>query len=161
MKCIKNKVQSLINKLHRSYRFTILHVPYLKSNCTTSTYLNDYINVHTLNSADDCLRVLSKSTNSQRYTAVTGWLTQSNLHTRGATTLNVTRHLPHNIAVTHKQHKILLRSSKTTRRINAQLPIRLPYISYIPYILSYINHTMPYIIYTFSARIRATAKRFY
>ena len=99
----KNKVQSLINKLHRSYRFTILHSPYLKSNCTTSTYLADYINVHKLNSADDCLRVLSKSTNSQRYTAVTGWLTRSNQHTRGATTLNVTRHPPHNIAVTHKQ----------------------------------------------------------
>jgi len=45
----------------------------------------------------------SKSTNSQRYTAVTGWLTQSNRHTRGATTLNVTRHPLHNIAVTHKQ----------------------------------------------------------
>ena len=99
----KNKVQSLINKLHRSYRFTILHSPYLKSNCTTSTYLADYINVHKLNSADDCLRVLSKSTNSQRYTAVTGWLTRSNQHTRGATTLNVTRHPPHNIAVIQQQ----------------------------------------------------------
>ena len=44
-----------------------------------------------------------KASNSQRYTAATGWLTRFNQRTRGATTLNVTRPPPHNIAVTHKQ----------------------------------------------------------
>jgi len=124
----KNKVQSLINKLHRSYRFTILHSPYLKSNCTTSIYLTDYINVHKLNSADDCLRVLSKSTNSQRYTAVTGWLTPAHQrsHNTQRYTASTSQYRRNSQAATRKNTASLLKTnSSNTRSTPYSTPIYL------------------------------------
>ena len=141
----KNNDQHFINKLHRSQRFTRLHTPYLKLNCTISTYLTDYFNVHKLNSADDCLRAFQKhkltalhscyrlvntvqpahqrSHNTQRYTASTS---QYRRNTQAAT------------------HKILLRSSKRTRRINTQNSLFDSHIA-----LTY-KHTKHCTIYTFS-----------
>jgi len=138
VKCIKIMINvSSIHYTARSYLqdYTLL-ISY--PTCTISTYLTDY-NVHKLNSADDCLRASQKhkltalhsyyrlvntvqpahmrSHNTQRYTASTS---QYRHNTQAAT------------------HKILLRSSKRTRRINTQNSLFDSHISlifsHIPYI---------------------------
>ena len=96
-----------------------------------------------------------KASNSQPYTAATDWLTQSNQHTRGATTLNSTRHLPHNIAVTPQQlyteycfapHNELVEYTLNSLFNSHISRISSPLIS--SPILSYANHTMQCPLYT-------------
>jgi len=103
MKCIKTRFK--VSSINCTARIASQYYTLLISNQTaqhqhTSLTTSMSTNLTQQMTAYMCF---PKAPNSQRYTAATGWLTQSNQHTRGATTLNVTRHSPHNIAVPQQQ----------------------------------------------------------
>jgi len=163
MKCIKTRFK--VSSINYTARFASQYYTLLNSNQTVQHQHTSLTTSMSTNSTQQmtAYACFPKAPNSQRYTAATDWLTRSNQHTRGATTLNVTRPPPHNIAVTHKQLHTNTASLLETNSSNnhTKTPYSTPiYLLYPLYPLLYQSHNAPSYLYVVS-RLRAKTKRFY